>query len=103
MTRPEEAEARVRAALDRGRDWAYSAPRSITRSDLRALLSMLDEARGRAEKLSAAISWLDYPFVDNRTGEDELRTRVGFMMKDAEPVRTAMGRKPNTPAQDGEG
>jgi len=41
-------------------------------------------------KLNAAISWLDYPFIDNRTPEAELRQRVGFMMKDAEPHRAAL-------------
>jgi len=43
-----------------------------------------------ASKLSAAISWLDYPFIDNRTPEAELRQRVGFMMKDAEPHRVTL-------------
>jgi len=43
-----------------------------------------------ASKLDAAISWLDYPFIDNRTAEPELRSRVGFMMKDAEPYRAAL-------------
>lgn len=43
-----------------------------------------------AGKLDAAISWLDYPFIDNRTPEAELRQRVGFMMKDAEPHRAAL-------------
>lgn len=47
----------------------------------------LDEAVEIASKLSAAISWLDYPFIDNNTSEDELRSRVGFMMKDAEQPR----------------
>lgn len=46
--------------------------------------------RSIASKLSAAISWLDYPFIDNNTAEDELRSRVGFMMKDAEQPRQAL-------------
>ena len=43
-----------------------------------------------SSKLDAAISCLDYPFIDNRTPEAELRQRVGFMMKDAEPHRAAL-------------
>ena len=43
-----------------------------------------------ASKLDAAIAWLDYPFIDNRTPEAELRQRIGFMMKDAEPNRAAL-------------
>ena len=43
-----------------------------------------------ASKLDAAIGWLDYPFIDNRTPEAELRQRVGFMIKDAEPHRAAL-------------
>lgn len=43
-----------------------------------------------ASKLDAAIGWLDYPFIDNRTPEAELQQRVGFMMKDAEPHRAAL-------------
>lgn len=54
---------------------------------IRSLEAQRDEAVGLAEKLSMAISWLDYPFVDNNTPEDELRSRVGLMMKDAEPHR----------------
>lgn len=61
------------------------------------LLKQRDAEKARADrlaeiasKLSAAISWLDYPFIDNRTPEAELRQRVGFMMKDAEPHRAAL-------------
>ena len=50
----------------------------------------LAEAVEIASKLSAAISWLDYPFIDNNTSDDELRSRVGFMMKDAEQARARL-------------
>jgi len=53
----------------------------------------LAEAVGIASKLSAAISWLDYPFIDNNTAEDELRSRVGFMMKDAEQPRAMLSKE----------
>ncbi len=53
----------------------------------------LAEAVGIASKLSTAISWLDYPFIDNNTSEDELRLRVGFMMKDAEQPRAMLSKE----------
>ena len=53
----------------------------------------LAEAVSIASKLSTAISWLDYPFVDNNTSEDELRSRVGFMMKDAEQPRAMLNKE----------
>lgn len=53
----------------------------------------LAEEEGIASKLSTAISWLDYPFIDNNTSEDELRLRVGFMMKDAEHPRAMLSKE----------
>lgn len=76
-----EAHDRLKAGLD------YDLP---TPADLPNEKARADRLAEIASKLSVAISWLDYPFIDNRTPEAELRQRVGFMMKDAEPHRAAL-------------
>jgi hypothetical protein len=50
----------------------------------------LARMRGAGQALDAAIAWLDAPFVDEKTSADELRSRIGFMMKDAAPARAAL-------------
>ena len=57
-------------------------------SDNAALRAERDEVVNAVRKMSVAMSWLDYPFIDNNTSEAELLSRVGYMMKDAEPYRT---------------
>lgn len=52
-----------------------------------------DEALGAARKLSAAISWTDYPFIDNNTSREELISRLGFMQKDAEQPRAFLANQ----------
>lgn len=47
----------------------------------------------KLEKLSAAMSWTDYPFIDNNTNADEIRSRLGFMQKDAEPIRAFLASR----------
>ena len=52
-------------------------------------------AKGRAEqaaeieRLRAAISWIEPPFIDEKTPEAELRSRIGFCVADAR--RAALG------------
>ncbi|MGE5500622.1 MAG: hypothetical protein ACM3W4_01710 [Ignavibacteriales bacterium] len=55
-----------------------------------------------AKRLSAAIAWLDPPFVDANTTPEELRQRIRFMLADARPVRELLGEgKPRpTPSKD---
>ena len=91
----ERLRAKARASFEanksfgrRGKEWAieteseWQAAAAIER-----LVAENERMRKIAEGMSAAISWLDYPFIDNRTAEPELRARIGFMMKDAEPHR----------------
>ena len=56
-------------------------------SDPRGALSQIDNmVAGMAthlEKLKAAISWLEPPFVDENTSHEELLRRVQFMLADA--------------------
>jgi hypothetical protein len=49
---------------------------------LRALLLDYQERGREIEKLHAAISWLDEPFIDESTSESELRTRIALMLAD---------------------
>lgn len=49
-----------------------------------------DKLREIAKGLNVAMSWVDYPFVENNTPVDEIRQRLGFMQKDAEPHRQAL-------------
>lgn len=89
--------------------WAYEAvtdgewrafPRQLQRADGsicpgRALFThpapaTADKLREIAKGLDAAMSWVDYPFVENNTPEAEIRQRLGFMQKDAEPHRQAL-------------
>lgn len=52
-----------------------------------------DEALDAARKLSAAINWTDYPFIDNSTSREELISRLGFMQKDAEQPRAFLANQ----------
>jgi hypothetical protein len=56
----------------------------------RGLLSQIDNmTAGMAEwidKLKAAISWIEPPFVAENTSEAELRRRVQFAVRDAQSV-----------------
>lgn len=58
--------------------------------DLKALLASEERMREAAEKLSAAISWLDDPFVDSTTPVQEIMSRIKFMRADAEIARSAL-------------
>lgn len=39
--------------------------------------------RTKIEKLRAAISWIEPPFIDENTSEAELRKRISFCVEDA--------------------
>lgn len=41
------------------------------------------EAAARIQKLEAALSWLQPPFIDEKTPEAELRQRIAFCIADA--------------------
>lgn len=43
--------------------------------------SALDEA---VEAVRGALSWIEAPFINEETGGDELRDRIGFCLADAE-------------------
>ena len=47
--------------------------------------------RAENERLRAAISWIEPPFVDSKTSEVELRTRIQMCVEDK---RRALKRKP---------
>ncbi|WP_296200526.1 hypothetical protein [uncultured Hyphomicrobium sp.] len=87
-TRATEAEAELR-------EYRITADLLVStlKADKAEAERKLAEAVGIASKLSTAISWLDYPFIDNNTSEDELRLRVGFMMKDAEQPRAMLSEE----------
>ena len=50
-----------------------------------------DRLRAENERLRAAISWIEPPFVDSKTSEAELRTRIRMCVEDK---RRALERKP---------
>lgn len=52
----------------------------------------LAEAVDAGCKLSAAISWTDYPFIDNNTTREEIISRLGYMQKDAEQPRAFLAK-----------
>jgi hypothetical protein len=71
----------------------------MDRTDLIAILAdharlteQVRVAREVAGKLSAAINWLDEPFIDAKTTEAELRSRIGFMIADAKAPRETLTR-----------
>ena len=62
-------------ALNRQHD-VYAAAREEYRKKIA-------EQAAEIEKLRAAISWIEPPFVDDSTSESELRSRIKFCVADA--------------------
>jgi hypothetical protein len=56
--------------------------------------------REHAEKLRAAVSWLEQPFVDEDTPEREIRQRIAFMIADAERADALLDQALNPSAAD---
>lgn len=58
-------------------------------TDPRGLLSQIDNMvaglMADNQRLRAAISWIEPPFVDEKTTEAELRFRINCLVKDASP------------------
>jgi len=81
---PDDMEAVVSEWLAlAGEAWPYCVPVCEGESDaIRALLLDYRERGREIEKLHAAISWLDQPFIDESTSESELRTRIALMLAD---------------------
>lgn len=53
------------------------------------------------EKLRAAISWIEPPFIDESTPVEELRQRIAFVVADAK--RAALAQARPAPADEGAG
>ena len=73
--------------------WSGFAGVPCTKAEIRANAKLAAAAPALArdniakdatiERLMGAISWIEPPFVDEKTSHDELRQRVGIAVKDA--------------------
>ena len=72
-----------RKGLQAALDYAYEQTLDLDQVEpmLRAYLGATQG--GEVERLRAAISWIEPPFVDDNTSEEELRQRVKFCVQDA--------------------
>jgi hypothetical protein len=59
-----------------------------------ALADKVDRLTAELERLRGAISWIEPPFVDEKTPEEELRRRVSYCVADAK--RAALTQEPRT-------
>jgi hypothetical protein len=84
-----------------------SPSRRPTAADLKwALAAEIDRLRdenarlaAENERLKAAISWIEQPFIDENTPEHELRARIKFAVDDAARARAFLAL---TGGKDGE-
>jgi hypothetical protein len=83
------------------------ARNSELEADSDDLRRRLGEAVGLTNKLQAAITWVEHPFVEETTSEQEIRTRIGFLLSDRDQaLRTAaalLEREKKRREGDGEG
>jgi hypothetical protein len=71
-------------------DWLPEARAALDATPLAAMQERIESLEAENEKLRAAISWIEPPFVDGNTLLNELRKRVQFCVADAK--RAALGR-----------
>jgi hypothetical protein len=67
-------------------DWR---PSKTARGVLSQIDNMVAGMMSDIATLKAAVSWIEPPFVDDDTSDEELRRRVGFAVKDANRIRAA--------------
>ena len=91
---PDDMEGRLEAFirwLDPDNREPFSGSSLQIVADLRALLLDYQERGREIEKLRGAISWLDQPFIDEKTSKRELLARIGFAIADRD--RAALNQK----------